>query len=94
MPYDIAATSVPELGPYDSGNPRVLEQHARWIAESGAGAINVSWWGRGDYGIGKDAPDGRDARPRPEGHVSSRTLLGRSLDSYVSDIQYLVTELR
>ena len=48
-PYDIAATSVPELGPYDSGNPRVLEQHARWIIESGAGAINVSWWGRGDY---------------------------------------------
>ena len=27
----------------------MLEQHARWIAESGAGAINVSWWGRGDY---------------------------------------------
>jgi hypothetical protein len=48
-PDDIAATSVPRLGPYDSRDLRVIEQHARWIAESGVGAINVSWWGRGDY---------------------------------------------
>jgi hypothetical protein len=25
----------------------VIEQHARWIRAAGAGAINVSWWGRG-----------------------------------------------
>jgi hypothetical protein len=24
-----------------------MEQHAKWIRESGAGAINVSWWGQG-----------------------------------------------
>ncbi len=46
-PFDIAATSVPALGPYDSLSTEVLEQHAQWIAESGAGAINLSWWGRG-----------------------------------------------
>jgi hypothetical protein len=45
---DIAASSVPLLGAYDSGDVRVIEQHARWIAESGAGAINLSWWGRDD----------------------------------------------
>lgn len=45
-PVDIAASSVPLLGAYDSGDVRVIEQHARWIAESGAGAINLSWWGR------------------------------------------------
>jgi hypothetical protein len=48
-PYDIAATSVPLLGPYDSRDFGVLEQHARWIAESGAGAVNLSWWGPGSF---------------------------------------------
>ena len=46
-PEDIAATSLPRLGPYDSLDLHVIEQHARWIAESGAGAIDISWWGRG-----------------------------------------------
>ena len=32
-----------------SRDTHVLEQHARWIVESGAGAIDVSWWGRGGY---------------------------------------------
>lgn len=47
-PIDLAASSVPLLGAYDSADVRVIEQHARWIAESGAGAINLSWWGRDD----------------------------------------------
>jgi len=45
-PIDIAAFAVPALGPYDSRDARIVEQHARWIAETGAGAINISWWGR------------------------------------------------
>ncbi len=48
-PLDIAATSMPLLGPYNSLDARVLERHARWIADTGVGAINVSWWGRGSY---------------------------------------------
>lgn len=48
-PQDITASSMPRLGPYDSYDVRVIEQHARWIAEAGVGAINMSWWGRGDY---------------------------------------------
>jgi hypothetical protein len=48
-PGDIAASSMPALGAYDSRSTKVLEQHARWIAQSGAGAINLSWWGRGTY---------------------------------------------
>jgi hypothetical protein len=48
-PADVAATSLPLLGPYSSLDVRVLERHARWIANSGVGAINVSWWGRGGY---------------------------------------------
>jgi hypothetical protein len=44
-PDDIAANHVPRLGPYDSRSRAVIEQHARWIAESGVGAVNLSWWG-------------------------------------------------
>jgi Glycosyl hydrolase family 99 len=48
-PSDLAATSVPLLGAYDSTSAKVLEQHARWMADAGVGAINVSWWGPNDY---------------------------------------------
>lgn len=48
-PVDIAASSMPALGAYDSRSAKVLEQHARWIAQSGAGAINLSWWGRDSF---------------------------------------------
>jgi hypothetical protein len=45
-PVDLASNFVPKLGAYDSRSTAVMEQHARWIKDSGAGAINVSWWGR------------------------------------------------
>jgi hypothetical protein len=48
-PAELASNYAPLLGAYDSRAAGVLEQHARWIAESGAGAINVSWWGQGSY---------------------------------------------
>jgi len=48
-PDDIAANSVPRLGPYQSRDRAVLEQHARWILEAGAGSINLSWWGPGSF---------------------------------------------
>jgi glycosyl hydrolase family 99 len=92
-PYDIAATAVPDLGPYDSGNPRVIEQHARWIVESGAGAINVSWWGRGSYEdrlvpLVMDVM--RDHGLKVTFHLEPYG--DNRVDSYASDIQYLVTE--
>jgi hypothetical protein len=48
-PEDIASHYVPLLGPYDSRSRSVIEQHARWIADAGVGAINLSWWGRGSF---------------------------------------------
>ncbi len=48
-PVDIAASSVPLLGPYDSRATAVIEQHARWIADAGVGVVNLSWWGRGSF---------------------------------------------
>lgn len=48
-PADLASHYVPSLGAYDSRDHAVIEQHARWIADSGAGAVNLSWWGGGSY---------------------------------------------
>jgi hypothetical protein len=44
-PVDLSSPYMPLLGAYDSRSRAVLAQHARWIAESGVGAINLSWWG-------------------------------------------------
>ena len=48
-PDDLAGSSVPRLGAYDSRSTAVIEQHARWIAESGVGVVNLSWWGRDTF---------------------------------------------
>jgi hypothetical protein len=48
-PFDLGVTYVPRLGPYDVRSKAVLEQHARWIAESGVGSIALSWWGRDSF---------------------------------------------
>jgi hypothetical protein len=48
-PFDVASNYMPFLGAYDSRAAAVIEEHARWIAESGAGAVNLSWWGEGSF---------------------------------------------
>jgi hypothetical protein len=48
-PAQLATNYLPWLGAYDSRSARVIEQHARWIAETGIGSINLSWWGQGSY---------------------------------------------
>jgi glycosyl hydrolase family 99 len=48
-PTDIASPYMPRLGPYDVRSRDTLEQHARWIAGAGIGAIALSWWGRGSW---------------------------------------------
>jgi hypothetical protein len=48
-PFDLGATYVPKLGPYDVRSTAVLEQHARWINEAGVGSIALSWWGRESF---------------------------------------------
>ena len=48
-PTDLASNTVPLLGAYDSRSTPVIEQHARWIAESGVGVVDLSWWGPGSF---------------------------------------------
>ena len=92
-PADIAATMLPELGPYNSLDPTVIERHARWIATTGAGAINVSWWGQGSYedravpllmDVMRD--HGLKVSFHLEPYATSRVR------SYADDILYLVRE--
>jgi len=45
---DIASPFHPFLGPYDSADTAVIEQHLRWAEYAGIDAFIVSWWGRGD----------------------------------------------
>ncbi len=48
-PADLASNYMPRLGAYDAREVATLERHARWIADSGVGAVNLSWWGGGSY---------------------------------------------
>jgi hypothetical protein len=47
---DIASsTHYPELGPYDSHDPKIVEKHCAWAKEAGIDVLVSSWWGRGDF---------------------------------------------
>jgi len=92
-PVDLASNYMPLLGAYDSRSTAVMEQHARWIAESGAGAINVSWWGRGSD-VDALVPSLMDVmrahgiqvafhiEPYDDGHAAA----------YASDVEYLIRQ--
>jgi Glycosyl hydrolase family 99 len=92
-PVDLASNYLPRLGAYDSRSTAVLEQHARWIAESGAGAINVSWWGRDSY-EDRAVPTLMDVMAAHDIHVTFHleSYSDRRVRSYASDVEYLITE--
>ena len=92
-PIDVASNYMPLLGPYDSRDTRVLEQHAKWIAESGAGAINVSWWGQGDF-TDRAIPTLMDVMAAHDIHVTFHLepYTNTRAANYARDIQYLITQ--
>jgi len=92
-PVDLASNYMPALGAYDSQSTAVMEQHAAWIAEAGAGAINVSWWGRGSD-IDQLVPSLMDVM-RAHGlqvafHIEPYT--DQHASAYASDVEYLIRE--
>ena len=92
-PFDIAATSVPRLGPYDSRDAKVVEQHARWILDAGVGAINLSWWGRGsfeDQRVPLVMDVMRDHGLKVTFHLEPYDT--QRTERYADDIRYLLTE--
>jgi len=46
---DIAAEDYPLLGPYDSNNESVIEQHVEWAKEAGIDCFIISWFGINDF---------------------------------------------
>ena len=42
------STHYPLLGPYDSHDPKVVEQHFRWAKQAGVTGFIVSWWAQND----------------------------------------------
>jgi hypothetical protein len=92
-PVDLASNYMPQLGAYDSRSTAVMEQHAAWIAESGAGAINVSWWGR-DSDVDQLVPTLMDVM-RAHGIQVAFHLEpydDRHAYDYADDVEYLVRQ--
>ena len=92
-PVDVASNYMPRLGAYDSRDTRVLEQHARWIADVGVGAINVSWWGPGSD-IDRSIHALMDVMRAHDIHVAFHLepYADRRAANYARDVEYLLTE--
>ena len=92
-PVDLAANYMPQLGAYDSRDTKVMEQHARWIADTGVGAINVSWWGPGSD-VDRIVPALMDVMAAHDIHVAFHLepYTDRRADAYARDVQYLIRE--
>jgi len=92
-PLDVASNYMPKLGAYDSGSVRVLDQHAKWIRDAGAGAVNVSWWGR-DSDVDRRIPRLMDVMKAHDIKVSFHLepYRDRHALAYADDIDYLIRQ--
>lgn len=92
-PYGIASTMMPALGPYHSMDRAVIEQHAKWLADSGVGAIAISWWGP-DSNTNRATPLIMDVMRTHDIHVTFHLepYGPNRATSYASDINYLLKE--
>jgi hypothetical protein len=92
-PVDIASNYMPALGAYDSADLKVIERHAEWIAASGAGAINLSWWGQGSD-TDQVAHRVMDVMRAHDIHVTFHLepYSDRRTEGYARDILYLLRE--
>ncbi len=92
-PYQIASNLMPALGPYHSMDAKVVEQHARWMADSGVGAIAISWWGP-DSNTNRATPLIMDVMKAHDIHVTFHLepYGPNRATSYAADINYLLRE--
>src|SRR5262249_56251884 len=79
------------VGMYDWGWGGVIERHARWIAESGAGAIDVSWWGP-DSNVNEIIPLLMDVMAAHDIHVAFyvEPYTDSHAANYARDLLYLI----
>lgn len=92
-PHGIASTMMPALGAYASGDKAVIEQHARWLADSGVGSIAISWWGRGSN-TDRATPLIMDVMRAHDIHVTFHLepYGPNRATSFAADINYLLRE--
>jgi len=90
-PADFGSNFVPALGLYDSRSTTVMERHARWIAETGVGAIDVSWWGP-DSNVNEVIPTLMDVMSAHDIHVAFyvEPYTDRHAQNYARDLLYLI----
>ena len=44
-----SSTNYPELGPYDSHDPKTIAQQCQWAKRAGVDGFIISWWGKGSF---------------------------------------------
>src|SRR5206468_9862418 len=71
----------------------VIEQHARWIADAGVGAINISWWGQGSP-EDRAVPLIMDVMRAHDIHVAfhMEPYADSRASRFASDVLYLIRE--
>ncbi|MEV0831276.1 ThuA domain-containing protein [Nonomuraea rubra] len=90
-PGDIGADFYPALGAYDSGDfAGAVAQHMKWIRQSAAGVLVLSWWGRGSYedGLARGVLDAA-AKEGLKVAWHLEPYSGRTAASTVDDIRYI-----
>jgi glycosyl hydrolase family 99 len=90
-PATFGSKYLPALGLYDSRATAVMERHARWIAESGAGAIDVSWWGP-DSNVNEVIPKLMDVMAAHDIQVTFyvEPYAADHASNYARDLMYLI----
>jgi hypothetical protein len=90
-PETIGSNYMPALGIYDSRSTAVMERHARWIAESGVGAIDISWWGP-DSNVNEVIPTLMDVMAAHDIHVTFyvEPYADDHAQHYARDLMYLI----
>ncbi|XP_036948914.1 glycoprotein endo-alpha-1,2-mannosidase-like protein [Acanthopagrus latus] len=96
-PEDIASSFYPELGPYSSRDPKVLESHMSQIEEAAAGVLVLSWYPPGvadDHGEPTEdlVPAVMDAAHRHSIKVAFhiQPYKGRTDQSMHDNIKYII----
>jgi hypothetical protein len=92
-PIDLASNYMPRLGAYDSNSLKVMAQHAKWMRAAGAGAINVSWWGR-DSSVDRLIPSLMDVMRDHDLRVAFHLEPYREHHAmyYAEDVEYLIRQ--
>ena len=44
-----SSAHFPKLGPYDSHDPKIVEQHCQWASEAGITGFIATWWAQHDF---------------------------------------------